>query len=161
MKGTSSLLSLRVPANDQRYDYFYSPMQIITLNKGREQSILRKHPWIFSRAIDTIPKGLHDGDVVQVQDSDGNVLGVGHFQDSSLAVRMLSFEQVSIDHAFWKKRIQQAFTYRTTLGFIQPGVTDAYRLVHGEGDQLPGLIIDVYGHVAVIQAHSIGMHKAQ
>lgn len=136
-------------------------MQIITLHKGREQSILRKHPWIFSRAIESIPKGLHDGDVVQVQDNAGNVLGVGHFQDSSLAVRMLSFEQVSIDHAFWKKRIQQAFIYRSDLGLIQPGVTDAYRLVHGEGDQLPGLIIDVYSHVAVIQAHSIGMHKAQ
>ena len=136
-------------------------MQIITLNKGRDQSILRKHPWIFSRAIQAIPKGLHDGDVVQVQDSDGNTLGVGHFQDSSLAVRMLSFEQVSIDHAFWKKRIQQAFAFRSALGLIQPGVTDAYRLVHGEGDQLPGLIVDVYGHVAVIQAHSIGMYKAQ
>src|SRR6187549_1796503 len=78
--------SRTIPNNDQRDDYFYSPMQIITLNKGREQSILRKHPWIFSRAIETIPKGLHDGDVVQVQDSEGNVLGVGHFQDSSLAV---------------------------------------------------------------------------
>ena len=136
-------------------------MLSIKLHPGREQSILRKHPWIFSRAIQFIPKGLKDGDVVQVQDAKENVLGVGHYQDSSLSVRMLTFENISIDHAFWKKRIQQAFAYRSKLGFIQQGVTDAYRLVHGEGDQLPGLIIDVYGHVAVIQAHSIGMHKAQ
>jgi 23S rRNA (cytosine1962-C5)-methyltransferase len=136
-------------------------MQIITLNKGREQSISRRHPWIFSRALQKVPKGVADGDVVQIQDEEGNVVGVGHYQDSSLAVRLLAFEAISIDHAFWKNRIYAAYKYRAALRFLAPGVTDSFRLIHGEGDQLPGLIIDIYNNVAVIQAHSIGMHKAR
>lgn len=136
-------------------------MHIITLHRGREQSILRRHPWIFSRALHKVPKSIADGDVVHIQDDHGNIIGTGHYQDSSLAVRLLAFSAISIDHAFWKNRIYAAFSYRQALGFLKPGVTDSFRLIHGEGDQLPGLIIDVYQTVAVIQAHSIGMHKAR
>jgi len=136
-------------------------MQILKLNKGRDQSIARRHPWIFSRALQKVPKSVADGDVVQIQDDEGNIIGVGHYQDSSLAVRLLAFEAVSIDHAFWKNRIYAAYEYRKALGFLEPGVTDSFRLIHGEGDQLPGLIIDIYNTVAVVQAHSIGMHKAR
>jgi 23S rRNA (cytosine1962-C5)-methyltransferase len=135
-------------------------MKIIKLQKGREQSILRRHPWIFSRAIQSGTKGLTDGDTVVVQDSRGNVLGTGHYQDSSLAVRLIVFEEVNTDEAFWHARLEEAAQYRLTLGFIKPGYTDTFRLVHGEGDQLPGLIIDVYGSLAVVQSHSIGMFKA-
>lgn len=136
-------------------------MQIITLNKGREQSILRRHPWIFSRALHKVPKSIADGDVVHIQDDHGNIIGTGHYQDSSLAVRLLAFENVNIDHAFWTQRLTDAYQFRNALGFLKAGVTDSFRLVHGEGDQLPGLIIDVYNHVAVVQSHSIGMHKAR
>jgi len=136
-------------------------MQILKLNKDRDQSIARRHPWIFSRALQKVPKSISDGDIVQIQDDEGNIIGVGHYQDSSLAVRLLAFENVNIDNTFWKKRLQHAFQYRTALYFIKPDITDCFRLVHGEGDQLPGLIIDIYNTVAVVQAHSIGMHKAR
>lgn len=135
-------------------------MQTIRLHKGREDSILRKHPWIFSRAIHSATEGLQDGDAVHVEDFKGHILGTGHYQDSSLAVRLFAFEKVEPNAAFWQLRLEDSARYRQSLGFIQPKKTDAYRLVHGEGDQLPGLIIDVYGHVAVLQAHSIGMFKA-
>jgi 23S rRNA (cytosine1962-C5)-methyltransferase len=133
----------------------------IKLHRGREQSVLRHHPWIFSRAIHSSTKDLADGDTVTIQDSRGNVLGVGHYQDSSLAVRIIAFEDVVIDAGYWESRLQQAAEYRMKLGLFKQGYTEAFRLVHGEGDQLPGLIIDIYGDVAVIQAHSIGMHKAR
>lgn len=123
--------------------------------------MLRRHPWIFSRAIQSPTQELSDGDTVNVVDARGNVIGVGHYQDSSLAVRLLAFENVEINDSFWNDRLQQAAEYRMSLGLFRPGYTDAFRLVHGEGDQLPGLIIDVYGEVAVVQAHSIGMHKAR
>jgi 23S rRNA (cytosine1962-C5)-methyltransferase len=135
-------------------------MQIIKLHKGREQSVLRKHPWIFSRAIQSGVDELSDGDTVLVQDSKGVILGTGHYQNSSLAVRLIAFEEVNADHHFWQSRLEAALQYRLSLGLIRQGHTDAFRLVHGEGDQLPGLIIDVYAHVAVVQAHSIGMFKA-
>ena len=135
-------------------------MHIIKLHKGREQSVLRRHPWIFSRAILSGTEGLADGETVVVQDSKGQVLGIGHYQDSSLAIRLIAFEEVNPDQDFWQSRLEAAAQYRLTLGMITPGYTDAFRLVHGEGDQLPGLIIDVYGPVAVVQAHSIGMYKA-
>jgi 23S rRNA (cytosine1962-C5)-methyltransferase len=138
-------------------------MKIKNLNlvKGREDSVLRRHPWIFSRAIQTSVEGIEDGETVRVNDFKGNVLGIGHFQNSSLSVRLLAFEDVTIDQEFWDKRLEEAASYRNKLGIFQPGYTDAFRLVHGEGDQLPGLIIDVYGDVAVVQAHSIGMHQAR
>ena len=138
-------------------------MQIksITLHKGREQSVLRYHPWIFSRAIQSPVDDIDDGDVVQIKDSRGNVLGVGHFQNSSLSVRMLDFIDTTIDAEFWRRKLFNAAQFRRALAIYSPGYTDTFRLVHGEGDQLPGLIIDIYGTVAVVQAHSIGMHIAR
>lgn len=135
-------------------------MHIIKLHKGREQSVLRRHPWIFSRAILSGSEGLADGETVVVQDAKGQVLGTGHYQDSSLAIRLIAFEEVHPDQDFWQSRLEASAQYRLSLGLIMPGYTDAFRLVHGEGDQLPGLIIDIYGPVAVVQAHSIGMYKA-
>lgn len=133
----------------------------IRLQKGREESVLRGHPWIFSRAIQTSVEGINDGDVVRIHDHRGTVLGMGHFQNSSLSVRILAFEDVSINDGFWDLRLAAADAYRNRLGICKRDYTDAYRLVHGEGDLLPGLIIDVYHDVAVIQAHSIGMHLAR
>ena len=135
-------------------------MHTIKLHKGREQYILRRHPWIFSRAIQSGTEGLADGDTVLVQDSRGETLGTGHYQNSSLSVRLIAFEEVKPDLAFWLSRLEAAMQYRSSLGIVKKGFTDAFRLVHGEGDQLPGLIIDVYGTVAVVQAHSIGMFRA-
>ena len=139
------------------------PMDIpgIKLHKGREQSVLRHHPWIFSRAIDSITEDLTDGDTVTIHDSKGDIIGVGHFQNSSISVRIISFREEEIDASFWQRRLGEAVEYRMKLGLYRPGYTEALRLVHGEGDQLPGLIIDLYGDVAVLQAHSIGMHKAR
>lgn len=133
----------------------------VKLHKGREQSLLRKHPWVFSRAIHSATDTLTDGDLVQVLDFKERILGVGHYQDSSLSIRMLAFEDIAVDDAFWKTKLNEAVAYRHSLGILQKNHTNAFRLVHGEGDQLPGLIIDVYDHTAVIQAHSIGMHKAR
>lgn len=122
---------------------------------------MRRHPWIFSRAIHSQTKSIADGETIKVTDINGNVLGIGHYQDSSLAVRMIAFDDVPIDAQFWNSRLEKATLYRQSLSLMQPGVTDTFRLVHGEGDQLPGLIIDVYGTIAVVQAHSIGMDKAK
>lgn len=133
---------------------------VIQLKSGRDQSVHRKHPWIFSRGIHTPPKGLKDGSIVQVVSADGIVVGTGHFQDSSLSIRLLSFENEKIDSLFWKRRIGEAAQYRKALGFIDGQKNNAFRLIHGEGDGLPGLIIDVYGDTAVVQAHSIGMFYA-
>ena len=137
------------------------PIKSLKLLKGREDSVLRRHPWIFSRAIQTPVDDISDGETVQIVDYRGNVLGVGHFQNSSLSIRLLAFEETSIDESFWERRLNDAAGYRATLGILKEGYTNALRLVHGEGDQLPGLIIDVYGEVAVLQAHSIGMHIAR
>ncbi len=135
-------------------------MQTIILNKGREQSVLRNHPWIFSRAIRSGADNLEDGETILVQDFKGSIIGTGHYQNSSLSVRLLAFEAVTTDLAFWKLRLTSAINCRDALRFRKEGYTDTFRLVHGEGDQLPGLIIDIYGAVAVVQAHSIGMYKA-
>lgn len=135
-------------------------MESIKLNKGREQSILRKHPWIFSRAIKQLPKNIEDGDAVLIQDIAGHTLATGHFQDSSLAIRILAFEEISIDTTFWRKRLIDAFRYRQLLQLPDTS-TNCFRLIHGEGDQLPGLIVDIYDTVAVLQAHSIGMYRSR
>ena len=134
----------------------------IILNKGKEQSLKRFHPWVFSGAVKKIEGGEPaEGDVVEVYSSIGEYLGCGHYQIGSITVRILSFEKVSIDQNFWNNAIQGAYNARKTLGLIGAADTDAYRLVHGEGDFLPGLIIDVYGKTAVIQAHSAGMFLAK
>ena len=134
--------------------------KIIRLRKGKEESLLRFHPWVFSGAIDSLPDGLEEGETVKVTSHDGTTLGTGHFQIGSIAVRMLSSSDETIDEAFYTLRLRQAWLMRKAIGVIRLG-TDAYRLVHGEGDFLPGLVADVYGPTAVVQAHSPGMHFAR
>ena len=137
-------------------------MARIILNKGKEQSLKRFHPWVFSGAVKRIEGGdPSEGDVVDVYSFGGEYLGCGHYQIGSITVRILSFEKVAIDQDFWNRAIEGAYNARKTLGLIGASDTDAYRLVHGEGDFLPGLIIDVYGKTAVIQAHSAGMFLAK
>ena len=133
-------------------------MKQIQLKRGKEERLLRLHPWVFSGAIQHIDEDISEGDVVRVVTSSGNFIAVGHYQEGSIAVRVLSFRDVQIDGAFWASRLQSALDMRKTIGLADSPLTNTYRLVHGEGDHLPGLIIDVYDHTAVIQAHSIGMH---
>ncbi len=137
-------------------------MITIQLRRGKAESIKRFHPWIFSGAIQgTHPRNQHieEGEIVRVVDHEGAFIALGHYQIGSIAVRILSFEEVNIDENFWTSRLRQAFRMRTALGYTNRGKEHSiYRLVHGEGDQLPGLIIDVFGETAVMQAHSVGMH---
>ncbi len=119
---------------------------------------MRFHPWVFSGAIQHIDDGIDEGDVVRVVTSTGSFIAVGHYQEGSIAVRVLSFRDVAIDDLFWASRLQSALRLRQAIGLADSSDNNTYRLVHGEGDHLPGLVIDVYGHTAVMQAHSIGMH---
>lgn len=135
----------------------------IQLKKGKESSLLRFHPWIFSGAIDRIEDGIEEGDTVRVVSHEGEFLVVGHYQIGSIAVRVLSFDDVVIDSAFWRDRLEKAYDVRKAIGVIRESSAGeysntTYRLVHGEGDNLPGLVIDMYGDTAVMQAHSVGMH---
>lgn len=132
----------------------------ISLKKGKEESLLRFHPWVFSGAVSHIPENLEEGDIVKVVSSDNRFIGIGHFQIGSIAVRILSFEETEIDEKFFSTRLNEAYKLRKTLNLIRED-NNAFRLVHGEGDFLPGLIIDVYGNTAVVQAHSPGMHFAR
>ena len=132
----------------------------IILKKGKEESLLRHHPWVFSGAIATLPNNLEEGDDVCVTDADGNILGTGHYQIGSIAVRILEFGTDRISDDFFTRRLASAFSLRQTLGLIRDDNT-CFRLVHGEGDFLPGLVIDIYGDTAVMQAHSPGMHFAR
>lgn len=132
----------------------------ITLLRGKEESLRRFHPWVFSGAIRNIEEGIEEGDTVSIMASDGSPLGVGHYQIGSIAVRMLSDRDTEIDATFYKSRLEEAARLRSTLGLIRPD-NNAFRLVHGEGDFLPGLVVDVYGSTAVVQAHSPGMHYAR
>ncbi len=132
----------------------------IRLKPGKEESVIRRHPWVFSGAIASLPSGLREGELVTVTDSNGTVLGTGHYQIGSIAVRMLEFDNGSLPDDFFQRRLQSAYDLRRTLGLIRPD-NDCYRLVHGEGDFLPGLVIDIYGDTAVMQAHSPGMHFAR
>ncbi|MBR2034957.1 MAG: class I SAM-dependent rRNA methyltransferase [Prevotella sp.] len=130
----------------------------IYLKKGKEESLLRFHPWVFSGAISHSDKGIEEGDIVRVITSDGRFIAVGHYQIGSIAVRVLSFRDVTIDSDFWQSRLQSAIDMRVKLGIADCPTNNTYRLVHGEGDNLPGLVIDVYSKTAVMQAHSVGMH---
>lgn len=132
----------------------------ITLRRGKEESLKRFHPWVFSGAIASLPDDIEEGETVKVTAADGTPLGVGHYQIGSIAVRMLSNVTEEINDAFYAERLSSAFNLRRSLGLIRDD-NNAYRLVHGEGDFLPGLIVDVYGHTAVMQAHSPGMHFAR
>ena len=131
---------------------------LLTITKGKEQSILRKHPWVFSGAIADETTELQDGDLVCLTTKKQQVLGIGHFQHATIAVRMLSFDYETIDQAFYERRLQNAFELRKRIGLLRAD-NNIFRLCHGEGDQLPGLIIDYYAGVAIIQCHSIGMYK--
>lgn len=135
---------------------------VLRLKRGKEESLDRFHPWVFSGALadGTIPESLEEGDVVAVQTSDGRAIGVGHFQIGSIAVRILDFGLTDISADFYRSRLEQALALRKSLQLARPD-NDAYRLVHGEGDFLPGLVVDVYGPTAVLQAHSPGMHYAR
>ena len=134
-------------------------MKQIYLKRGKDESLRRFHPWVFSGAIQRVDDGLEEGDVVRVVTTDGEPLATGHFQLGSIAVRVLTFTDADIDEQFWASRLLSALHVREALGLGSD--TNCYRLVHGEGDLLPGLIIDVYGQTAVMQAHSIGMHLAR
>ncbi|MBP6695071.1 MAG: class I SAM-dependent rRNA methyltransferase [Saprospiraceae bacterium] len=131
----------------------------VVLKKGKEFSVLRKHPWVFSGAVLKTSPSLSQGQVVEVQQYDGTYLGKGHYQHGgSIVVRMLSLLHEDIDQDFWNQVLLKAFLYRKSLGLTDNRLTNAYRLIHGEGDGLPGLVIDVYGDIFVIQCHSIGMY---
>lgn len=132
----------------------------ITLRKGKEESLKRYHPWVFSGAIQRMDNGIEEGDIVNITASDGSMLGVGHYQIGSIAVRMLDFSERVIDETFFVERLQRAFDMRMTLGLVRTD-NNAFRLVHGEGDFLPGLVVDIYDNTAVVQAHSPGMHFAR
>lgn len=132
----------------------------VTLRRGKEESLDRFHPWVFSGAVARQDDGIEEGDVVNVVASDGRHIGVGHYQIGSIAVRILDFADRTIDGAFYHERLSEAFALRTTLGLLRDD-NNAFRLVHGEGDFLPGLVVDIYGPTAVVQAHSPGMHYAR
>lgn len=131
----------------------------ITLRHGKEQSAKRLHPWIFSGAIAKMSGTPDEGDLVKVYSADGEFLAIGHYQKSSIAVRILSFNDIAIDQNFWNERIASAYNYRKQLGLVNNSETNCYRLVHGEGDNLSGLVIDYYNGTAVVQCHSVGMFK--
>ncbi len=133
---------------------------IITLKRGKEDSLNRFHPWVFSGAIATMPESLEEGDIVDVVTHDGRHIGVGHYQIGSIMVRILDFGNTAIDQSFFATRLAEALKLRKALRLNRED-NNAYRLVHGEGDFLPGLIVDIYGNTAVIQAHSPGMHFAR
>ena len=130
----------------------------IRLRKGKEESLRRFHPWVFSGAIQSMDEGIDEGEVVRVLTNSGDFIAVGHYQQGSIAVRVLTFSDVEIDDEFWHSRLASALQMRQAIGVADNPQNNTYRLVHGEGDNLPGLIIDIYDKTAVMQAHSIGMH---
>lgn len=136
----------------------------IVLKKGKEDSLARRHPWIFSGAIHHADNDLQEGDVVRVVSFQGMFIAIGHWQIGSIAIRVLSFEDEKIDEEFYCKRLKSALDVRNSIGLLRGNCTDennintTYRLIHGEGDNMPGLVIDIYGDTAVMQAHSVGMH---
>ena len=136
----------------------------IFLRRGKEESLLRRHPWIFSGAIGRVEcpsDTIAEGEIVDVHTAAGDFIARGHYQIGSIAVRVLTFAQEPIDAAWWRARIRSACEVRRTLGLIDNAATTCYRLVHGEGDSLPGLVIDIYGTTAVVQCHSVGMYRSR
>lgn len=139
-------------------------MTDIYLRRGKEESLRRRHPWVFSGAVDRIESAvgsISEGEVVDVLCNDGTFIARGHYQIGSIAVRVLTFEREPIDDAWWRDRIAGAFSVRRALGLVDNAQTTCYRLVHGEGDGLPGLVVDVYGSTAVVQCHSAGMYLSR
>lgn len=130
----------------------------IFLKRGKEESLKRFHPWIFSGAIHHMDEDIKEGETVRVITAAGEFIAIGHYQIGSIAVRVLSFEDIEINTDFWRERLQAALNMRVGVGIADSPANNTYRLVHGEGDYLPGLVIDCYGSTAVMQAHSVGMH---
>lgn len=130
----------------------------IILKKNKEQSLKRYHPWVFSGAIEKISKGIKEGDMVEVLDHSGQFLGIGHFQPDSISVRILTFKKEPIDEHFWEDNIQRALQRRIDLNLWKNKKTNVFRLIHGEGDGMPGLIADFYNGLVVVQCHSAGMY---
>lgn len=131
---------------------------LLTIAKGKEHSIQRKHPWVFSGALASDTSELQDGDLVCLTTKKQQILGIGHYQHATIAVRMLSFDYETIDQAFYERRLANAYQLRLRIGLLHAS-NNIFRLCHGEGDQLPGLIIDFYNGVAVVQCHSYGMYR--
>lgn len=130
----------------------------IVLKSGKDQSLLRFHPWVFSGAIKSFHGKPAEGELVEVYSNNNEFLGIGHYQIGSIAVRIVSFKKVTPDFDFWKSKIEKAWNLRKMLGLTDNPETNVFRLVHGEGDGMPGLIVDFYNGTAVMQAHSVGMH---
>lgn len=133
----------------------------VYLKKGKEESLNRFHPWIFSGAIHHMEEGIEEGDIVNVFTAMNDFIAVGHYQIGSIAVRVLSFSEEEINHSFWCSHLESALKMRQRIGIANNDNNNTYRLVHGEGDALPGLIIDCYGETMVMQAHSVGMHASR
>lgn len=131
----------------------------VHLKKGKEESLKRFHPWIFSGAIHHLDEDISEGEIVRVVTFMGDFIAIGHYQIGSIAVRVLSFQDIHVDETFWETRLGSALAMRRGIGMADNPQNNTYRLVHGEGDNLPGLIIDCYGKTAVMQAHSVGMHN--
>ena len=133
-------------------------MQTLYLKRGKDESLRRFHPWIFSGAVHHIDGQPAEGDLVRVVTADGDFIAIGHWQIGSIAVRVLTFADEPIDAGFWQRRLACALDVRVAMGIAGREDNTTFRLVHGEGDNLPGLVVDVYGRTAVVQAHSVGMH---
>lgn len=133
----------------------------VYLKRGKEESLKRFHPWIFSGAIHHADEGIEEGEIVRVITADGEFIAVGHYQIGSIAVRVLSFHDECIDISFWRASLESALQMRIAVGIADCPQNNTYRLVHGEGDNLPGLVVDCYGDTAVMQAHSVGMHVSR
>jgi 23S rRNA (cytosine1962-C5)-methyltransferase len=136
-------------------------MKKVFLKPKKEAPVRRFHPWVFSGAVHRTEGTPMDGDVVEVRSHRGDLLGIGHYQEGSIRVRIFSFEATSADQSFWSRKLSLALAYRKQIGLTEDPSTNCYRLVNGSGDGLPGLIIDVYDKTAVLQCHSIGMHRAK
>ncbi len=147
-----------MPVMTDNYD---GSITTLFLRRGKSESLKRFHPWVFSGAIAGANGKLNEGDVVRIVSNENELMGYGHYQIGSIAVRMLTFKEEKIDHAFWVTRLSEALRLRKALQLTGRADNNIYRLVHGEGDRLPGLVIDVYGKTAVMQAHSVGMHMGR
>ena len=133
-------------------------LKSIVLKTKKDQSLLRKHPWVFSGAIKKADEGIVEGEIIKVFSNKGRFLGIGHFQNGTIAVRIVSFTENIPNDEFWLNKIREAYDLRANLGYFEDKTTNAFRLIHAEGDGLPGLIVDIYGNTAVMQFHSIGMY---